>query len=372
MNTPNFGPTPAELDQKTAKLVATAVRVRTEKELRMIPNGHPDQAKYAGHHHSEFGRMTPKINFVPPGMDSGGFYLGTPQQWQEAEHQYDWIPRVFQLQLDADPRNFDNLIAAAKRLTEGFVGAKQPEGAPWPQGLPEGYGAADMPITEAVARVGDWKGNFADEFLTYLREFPIVTRRQDALAQSLYQSIIAARDVYAGARVLLGNIADCTINALDSTNASPAGSKNGINIVFGVLAGAAGVVSGGTALAGWAATSAVWNIVAGVSSGISSGANLLVDKEPPPVDVAADTVDGVLLKMNQALRVHRTTISDMEDKYARTLGELVGNIDSNTVGSADTAKHNAFLPRRPQALDMKTGLKDLKDHQTGFTHANAH
>ncbi|GLZ78557.1 hypothetical protein Afil01_33640 [Actinorhabdospora filicis] len=385
-----YGPTQAEIKALAEKVKAAAIRVKGEKELLMIPLGSPDSAWAGQSSKDQTTGMTsghqPKGKYGVYGVGKDDRYLGTKADWAALESAYWWIPGEFERYLRPEPRDFDAFVATAQKLTEGFVNVEK---APDPAGglppntpapLAKGTGAVDQPIRLTMGYTNDWSGHFADGFQAYLGEIPNISRRQALIADTLYQAIVAARDIYGAGRETLGDIARKTEIAIESIEAGKTGggcSDDALNIAFGLIAGAATIAAGvatvgSGGLLGGPSAVAAWTIIAGVSNAAwAGGAKLIAD--PHEIDLLASDVDGVLAKMTEALNKRKQTILDMEQAAAGKLSENSNVVRQNTLTAKDGSgtQRNAFFPARPGMLDMPTDLKNLKSPENGFTHPSA-
>jgi hypothetical protein len=328
-------PSPGDIQAVAKQVKDTAVRVRGETELHYIPiDPHNPLTsvyrRYAGT------KPAQGVTQFPYGVGPDGTYLGTDAQWSALDAEYSWIPDEFNRRIDPEPSNFDPLIAemhsTALTLYNSSSGA-------------ETVGAVNREVEKVLA---GWVG-YANEVFTnnFVNRIPDVAKNQAYFAGMLEQAMVANKDIFVTTRKDLLSTGQQAVTALDSTTQCLGANVPLILTVAAAVATVAvGVASipltGGAVLA--PAGVAAFTIIAGISSGLSQAHF----PAPQKLDLGADSVDGVLSKMIDAI----VNIDRHIDTNERTIvGGLQTNYtaltDSSGGGGDQTSSRDAFLAPRP-------------------------
>jgi hypothetical protein len=281
---------------------------------------------------------------------------GTAEDWAKLDAEYSWIPDTFVRRIGPDPRQLGALANPLRSVASKLFFQSDARPGQVPQ-------RATEPILEFVDKaktaLTGWTGWAAEQFKTnYVAPLPGTAQAQAYLAIALAMAVEGNRDMFLALRKDLHEIAtkgtaavlkvpNCELPFLsDETKAKLA-------IVGAVATIAAGIatipVGGGAVLL--PAGVAAFTIIAGTSSTLAAPG--IGGTKDTPLD--ADTVDGVLGKIVDAIIDVGNTVTTKEDEMIKALQETLNVVD----GSAATS----YMPRRPEVL----GYDDTRlQTETGF------
>jgi hypothetical protein len=315
-------PSVDEIRGLAEELVEIATRIRGRKELRFAPEG--------GH----------EAGATPPGDLSGGEkyavgpdgrYRGTAEDWSMVRAGYQWIPEMFVANVGPEPSGFNSLIddmdSARKALYDSDSGVD--------------------PIGSEIANVqqhlSDWTGTAAETFrYRFLNRIPDAARNQAHIALMLREAMVADQDIYVEVRRNLKDLALTGRTALESI--TKCGGTDEVIMVLSVIA----VVGSIATLAG---APAVWTVVVGLASAGALTAQATRD-DPIETDLAADTVDGVLRNVIDAITQLQHDLYWSERKITDALNDNLHQMTDGTHRYGETSTRDAFLPPRPALVGL--------------------
>jgi hypothetical protein len=284
--------------------------------------------------------------------ESGGIYYGAmidvgDERWWEIWKDFAWVNDMFQpLSEIPNPKGSEALATSVAEVC-GTGELKLGE-----DGNPTGVHDATGGTLEDRALNGDanmrdatqdWQGTAANQFRNdFLKDIPTIVANQTALAKTLRSVALANAGLLLAARKDAQELAIKAKAAFDSFE--PGGVDEGVTTGFAVIAAlatiaagiAAAIPSGGTSLA------AGLTIVAGVSSAAS-----LAEEKADPIGLGADTVQGIIGNVSDAVNKILLTLEDGEDKL---VGEVL------TPSYLVTLEHpDLFVASRPTLIGAPSG-----------------
>lgn len=317
----DYVPTPEEIRELGNAVLETALWYRGMVELRYAPEGTQDE-------------------LVPQYHNYEG---GTSADWAALRAGYSWIPDYFMRYIGPEPAGFDGPIdvmeTAEKQLYD------------------KGMSPVDSYVELVRNHLTNWTGDAANVFrVNYLVRIPEVTRNQADVANMLKHAMIANKDIFIQARQDLVRVAHKTIDALESM--TRCGGASGVVALLAVVAAVATTVAAvGTAGALTPAAADTWTFVAGLSSSATAIIPAL-ETEPEfasPIehDLAADTVNGVLNAMVDAIK---RIAQEVDHQERRIVAALQSNLRDMTSGAIETLPNGQRRPRRDNFLAPRPAL----------------
>ena len=340
-----------EIKKAADDLWKAAVYVKGRQELRYAPYGRPKEV-YNGYG----GKDSEMYRDAPFRIGPDKKYLGTADDWAQLNSQYSWIPDAFAQRIGPDPRQIealkDPLLSVSGKL---FFPTTAKQGDIPPASI----GPIGQLMKKADSSVTGWTGDAAAKFKhNFLDPLPEAAQAQSYLAVALAQAIVGNRDMFLGLRhdllviaqqgaIAVGRAGECQLPHIsDETKAKLALA----GAVATVAAGVASIpVGGGAVFLPYGV--ALFTVIAGTSSGLSVTG--LGKKEEVKLD--ADTVDGVLGKIVDALIGTDKTLTAKEDDMISALQKMIGMI----TGPAATA----YMPPKPELLGY---TDDQLKNETSF------
>jgi hypothetical protein len=250
--------------------------------------------------------------------------------WEQFREKCAWIPGKFKEALAPFP-----MPDASEKLAQSML-----EVANMLDHRKASHNLIEDNIEKTRTHLVNWSGYTADTFTNeFIVIIPTTAKNQAFVAGILQEAMIADKDIIErGRRDILG-IANRAVVALEAITKSGGGT---ITLALGIV-GAIFTVAGGVAgLPFFGALGPVagagFNAVVGASSGAALGASTA----PEQNDLSADTEDGVLTKMSEALARIEKVAAEQRQKVEKML------LDTYMLFSNDKA---LFVAPRPGLID---------------------
>ena len=267
--------------------------------------------------------------------------------FEEFYADYEWIEQLFEdLARTPDPRHSTALADTMADLVGEAPTADGKGSSPRVGGMPDnGFGQGDLSLAGSVQNlVDDWQGHAATEFHdSFLANLDPCRRNQIVIGKILRDMARTNAELLETVRADTIRIQTQTLNALDAV----LDGSGDLSAKLGILSAAACLAGGFCALPLFTAASGAAAAASGgftMLSGVLSGAGSLTGDDSEPVPLAADTVDGVLANMTEAVNAVVSGQYDCEN-------DLVKCLEENTMMLYENAHEPVFVSRRPYALD---------------------
>ena len=257
-------------------------------------------------------------------------------EWMDSqEHAYDWIVGAFENFTEPDIKALEGLTESMRTAEKAF----------------EGGGLGWIDTAKGYMGDGGWDGalstNFVNNFLTPMSGPQSIPDNQLKIATVLRQQMEANEAIFAATRTDALNLAKRTITALEAV-----GDKSGDDTALGLAVAGAVISVAGVALA---PVTGGMSIAAGLAVNLTietvKGAIAVGDKFVPKdgdIPIGADTVNGVIRNMADAMTKMYETISTEEDKIVATLNTNYNNITTLRAAANSSGLSSPVMPLRPK------------------------
>lgn len=339
-------PSDEDLDKLAKRVYKSAISARNRTELMYIPEGHE-----ASHRAGQESDGMLSVTYTQKNgaetshtvrIDEEGRWMGTPAQWKKLRDDLSWTLDWFSPFAGNDPvklvRPIEEMSSASAAIWNASKGKAE--------NIPN-YRTATGPIET-------WKSVAGHAFRNaFWSPAPEIMQNQAFFAGLLANALTANQEALVEHRRTLKSIATQTQQALDALGNESGGFNANLSVVAAVATIVAGVLalpaSGGASIS--AAGAGAATIMAGASA-MPSG-----DKSAPKKNsMSADTVDGVLDNMIEAVHEANKDLDDEELRIMLTLHQYHERLQSPGDGKGLSKKH--MLPRPAMVGEAEEVSKD--------------
>ncbi|MGH8878577.1 MAG: hypothetical protein ACRD0P_14740, partial [Stackebrandtia sp.] len=260
-------------------------------------------------------------------------------KWMRIDAGYDWIPGYFdQLSEIPDPAKSAELVESVAGVAGGEAMVDSPKSSSPKNyeatGGPLGHNAMDAHHSMST-NVQYWQGDAAEEFrANFCADLPGIVRNQTTLAKILCTTAAGNQRLTHAARKdtrQLGRKAKAALDAYE-----PGATENVaqlLNVTAAVFTMAAGATVAAIPIAG------TFTVLAGISALAANAVPAAGEKKKVPL--SADTVEGIVKNITDAVDELIGQFHDGEDKLVDILDKDIAFVSENK---------NGFVARRPWPL----------------------